>query len=150
MLRWHLGLIAVLVVLGLAGCVCGGGPARSDISQLGVPAFQGSSWTLIELEGTKIPQGTERVPYIQFNDDEEFVGMAGCNRMFGKYWVDAASISFSDIGTTKMFCPAGMDIEGKMLEVLDSAAQFKLVADTLELLDDSSGQLARFVAAGLE
>lgn len=115
-----------------------------------IPAFQGSSWTLIELEGTEITQSTERVPYMQFNDGEEFVGIAGCNRMFGKYWVDAASISFSGIGTTKMMCAGGKEIETKLLDALNRTTGFNVVADTLELLDDSLGQLARFLAAELE
>ena len=118
-----------------------------DAGAMDVPAFAGSSWALIELQGFQIASGyPQGDPYIQFNAGEEFVGMAGCNRMFGKYSVDAGSIEFSEIGTTKMMCAEGMDTETRFLEALNQTTQFNWVGNTLELRDSADSQLARFIA----
>ena len=60
---------------------------------------------------------------------------------------DAENLKFDGLGTTKMFCPTGMDTEGRFLDALDRTTYYRVIADTLMLQDSAAARLARFVAS---
>jgi heat shock protein HslJ len=80
------------------------------------------------LEGTR--------PTSRFGEDGEISGDAGCNRFFGPYVVDGASMSIGPLGSTLMACAdVGVDEqERQYLAALESV-------DTWEL--DATGQTLR-------
>lgn len=138
-----------LAAMGLTGCVCGlqrphqaqPSGARAKVGLLG-----GTSWALLDLNGATVDvTGLKARPHLEFSTDGRLSGMAGCNGMFGVFEADSENLKFDGLGTTKMFCPTGMDTEGRLLEALDRTSRYSLNADTLSFHDSSSASLARFV-----
>jgi len=83
---------------------------------------------------SSVPQGTEA--FIVFSETEEdgFGGNTGCNGMGGKAVVTEASIEFSEVITTKMFCEDDRgDLERAVIEVLDGEVTYQIEADRLTL-----------------
>jgi heat shock protein HslJ len=79
-------------------------------------------------------------------------GTAGCNRMTGSYTAEAAasegSVSFSDIGTTKMSCePEVMEQERQIIAALGAAASYTIEGSTMSLTDADGSLLLTLAAA---
>ena len=65
-------------------------------------------------------------------------GNASCNGYFGGYEMDGNSISIGPLASTEMFCgspPGVMDQEMAFLSAMGSAAEYKIEAEQLLLLD---------------
>jgi len=58
----------------------------------------------------------------------------------------APALRFSGIGSTKMACPSGTDIETTFLPALLEVAKWRVVGRQLELSDSAGMVLARFDA----
>lgn len=138
-----------IAVIGFTGCVCGlqrphqvqPSESRAKVGPLG-----GTLWALLELYGATVNLDSVKAqPFIEFTIDGRLTGMAGCNGMFGVFEVDSENLKFDGLGTTKMFCPTGMETEGRLLEALDRTLRYSLNADTLSFHDSSPAPLARFV-----
>lgn len=84
------------VVLNMNGQTlpgCGGDPAR---------LLQGVQWTLKTVGDT-----TLTVPAsLAFLPDGRLAGSNGCNRLIGGYAISGAGMRFSQLGSTRMACPA--------------------------------------------
>lgn len=136
---------------GMTGCtVCGRLPAsnQSLVSSAKVGSLGGTSWALFELYGATVNLDSVKAqPFIEFSTDGRLTGMAGCNGMFGVFEADSENLKFDGLGTTKMFCPTGMDTEARLLEVLDHTSRYRVNADTLLLQDAGSTSLARLVSS---
>ena len=90
---------------------------------------------------------SQREPHIILNADSEQVnGSGGCNRMFGSYELNGDALTFSGIGSTKMACTDGMDIEGSFLPALSRVAKWQITGSQLELRDATGAVIARFDA----
>ena len=74
---------------------------------------------------------------ITFDSNENRMnGFAGCNRFFGSYKTKGNTISFSQVGITKMLCQdEANQIEQRFLEILNSANSFQLTDNGLILLN---------------
>lgn len=147
-----LALGLAFAAMGLAGCVACGpqdiSGDRSPGSQAKVGLLGGTSWALFELNGTAVNLDSVKAqPFLEFSADGRLSGMAGCNGMFGVFEADPNNLKFDGLGTTKMFCPTGMDTEGRLLEALDRTSRYRVVADTLLLQDAAAAPLARLVSS---
>lgn len=65
-----------------------------------VPALAGSEWVLDGLGGAGLVSGRE--PTLTFSADGRISGTTGCNRFFGGYTQDGASLTFFGTGMTEM------------------------------------------------
>ena len=79
-------------------------------------------------------------------DSARVTGSGGCNRLFGDYTLSGDSLSFSGVGSTKMACATGMDIETAFLPALARVARWRIVDRQLELTDAAGKLVARFQA----
>lgn len=135
--------------IGLVGCVCGLHRPPNDQkldSRAKVGTLGGTSWALLEISGAAVnPDSVKAQPFIEFSVDGRLSGMAGCNGLFGVFEADSANLKFDGLGTTKMFCPTGMDTEGRLLAALDRTSRYSVNADTLLLQGSSPAPLARLV-----
>jgi putative lipoprotein len=68
--------------------------------------------------------------------DKKVAGNTGCNSMNGTVVVEADQIEFSDIVTTKMFCPES--IEQKFLIALGMVNNYKIEKMKLYLYEDEN------------
>jgi heat shock protein HslJ len=81
---------------------------------------------------------------LEFLDDGNVTGSAGCNRYFGPYVQDGEAIQIGPLATTRAFCPdpeGAMDQEQEFLTALQSAATYTISNDKLDLRT-SEGSIA--------
>ncbi len=132
-----------------------GKPIKGDVAQLyvlrkDVTQFTANEWRLVEVNGKAVPgdKNLNSEPVLKFNAEEGKVsGNGSCNQFFGQYRVDDNnSISFRDIGATKMAC-AEMETEKLFFEALRKAERYTIEGDTLILQQEDGTTNARFVKA---
>jgi heat shock protein HslJ len=99
-----------------------------------------TNWTLDSfIEGDAISSvisGTRITA--SFSADGSVAGIAGCNQYFAAYSRSGPSLSFSGVGSTKMFCtaPNGVMIqETRYLNAFASAKSYTIEKSQLTLLD---------------
>jgi heat shock protein HslJ len=104
-------------------------PAPSE----GAGAILGA-WALVELGPTA--DFAHLVPTIEFTADGTVSGFAACNTFSGAYELDATTITFGPLATTKMSCerPASA-VEADYLEALGSVTGWTIEPDGRLLLD---------------
>ncbi|NNK33434.1 MAG: META domain-containing protein [Xanthomonadales bacterium] len=109
-------------------------------------------WKLVEVNSEEVvtPPGMKEAHLVLGGTDSRARGHAGCNRFFGGFEADEASLAFSALGSTMMACPETMDTERAFLAALDATASFVIQGEVLELLDGPEGNvLARLEAVYL-
>lgn len=111
----------------------------------GEDALAGSQWGLVSLtaETPAIPGSGVT---LEFGDDGRVSGSAGCNRFGGGYTVDGEAISFSQLFSTRMFCPQDgiMDQEIAFLNALEAASSFAIEGNQL-IITYGDGQQLVFI-----
>ena len=112
------------------------------------PDLRSTRWQLAALGDKAVPVAdTQRAAHMILQaDSKQLTGSGGCNRMFGVYELNGDALRFSGIGSTKMACPSGMDIETAFLPTLLKVAKWRVVGQQLELSDSTGMVLARFEA----
>ncbi|MEO9473960.1 MAG: META domain-containing protein [Cyclobacteriaceae bacterium] len=70
-------------------------------------------------------------PNIRFISEIKLIGHDGCNQFFGHYEVNAASINFKAISSTKKFCPPAGHID--FASKVDYVDGYKIDGNTLTL-----------------
>ena len=107
-------------------------------------------WTLIELDGEALKALSRGPPTMTLaSKDKRMSGFAGCNRMMGGYELDGNALKFSGMATTRMAC---IDVtpEERLLPALQATASWKVVANTLELLDETGKVRTRWSVTMIE
>ena len=105
-------------------------------------------WKLTALGSTPVNvPDSPREPHLVLQAGSKQVGgSGGCNRMFASYELNGDAPTFSGVGSTKMACQDGMDIETSFLPALQRVAKYRITGQQLELLDASGSLVARFDA----
>jgi heat shock protein HslJ len=105
-------------------------------------------WKLTEMDGKQVTviEGMNE-PYILLSAENLVKGNTGCNTLFGKFSSSNDILTFSEISSTKMACfePEISNVEIKLLNVLKTAANYKLTGEQLELYNNNK-LLARLTA----
>ena len=96
------------------------------------------------MRSSTIRPGERAVHFLLQPSNTNLVGFSGCNRMFGQYVLNGASLKFGGLGGTRMFCEGRMDLEQKYLAMFGEVAGWKLDGTTLQLLDASTKVVATF------
>jgi len=100
--------------------------------------INGKTFKLIQLDN--IGQDYKKA-FIQFDANEGKVsGNSSCNRFFGTYTANGNSVTFSNLGSTRMACLSDEDnkTEQKMLNYLSNATlRFDVADQTLNFYKDS-------------
>ena len=110
--------------------------------------LENTHWQLIRLNRQTITPDPQRGPDITLNSENHRVaGAGGCNRIMGGYTLEASKLTFSQMASTMMACPTGMDTEREFLKALDHVQSWKITNNTLRLLDASGKTLATFQPA---
>lgn len=104
-------------------------------------------WLISSVKGTKIEDlgKTEKTPFLAFDIKEKMVhGTGGCNIINGGFTQkdgQNASLQFSQMISTMMAGP-GMDVESKILPVLNEVRSFEVKdAQTVALLNDNGEEI---------
>ena len=105
-------------------------------------------WKLVELNGQPVKSDEKmngKEPHIIFKiEDNRISGSGGCNSFFGTYeLLEGNRIKFSQVGATMMAC-IDMDVENRLMEVLNMADNYNLNDEKLTLNRARTAPLARF------
>lgn len=105
-----------------------------------------TKWKLIKLNGKTVKQKGSKTNFIKINSsDGKFSAYAGCNNIMGSYAMPKVnSISFSEIGATRMACP-DMSIENEFMRMLKETTHYVLDKDNLTFFGTSKTPIATFV-----
>lgn len=139
------------LILMMAACATqppGGTPSAGEAGSAGAP-LEGTSWTLVELNGAPVPAGP-RTPTLTFGrDDGRASGTAGCNQFSAGYTRSGSSLRFSAPVSTRMACveEGVMRREADYLNALQATEQYQVSGSTL-ILSGGGRTLARFQVGG--
>lgn len=133
-----LGLVVLGMLLSAHKC--------NEDSPTSMASVMGTKWVLQSLNGkaVEVPDGAQ-APWLQLAEGDKLSGNGGCNQLMGSYKIDGDRIGFPQIGSTKMFCEATMDLEKKFMGALSATDAFKIDGGTLRLMNGAS-EVAAFVA----
>jgi heat shock protein HslJ len=105
----------------------------------------GTYWKLVALGDKPVTVvNAQREPHFTLGADSKVTGSGGCNRMFGTYTLNGDALTFNGVGSTKMACQGGMDIETAFLPALSRVAKWRITGQQLELTDAGGALVARF------
>lgn len=130
-------------------------PMESCERSLSDASLTNTRWRLdrIDRETIRLTDG-QREPYLMLRDGDGgavYEASAGCNQMSGSYALSAESLSFAAGPTTLMACAAPVDaLEKRYRDTLSRARRYRLLGNTLELMDETGGSLALFEALYLK
>jgi heat shock protein HslJ len=139
-------LIAAAAALVSAGC---GTFAKKEAAPAAPATLLDTRWRLTQVGEVIVPNpdGTRAVYLSLQSQNPNVVGFSGCNRMFGHYVLAGAQLKFDQIGGTKMFCDARMELEQRFLAMFEYVSSWKITGNTLQLLDSAGSTIAGFEAS---
>jgi heat shock protein HslJ len=137
-------LLFMLAVL--MGCAQKNIPVKNETAN---SSLTNTRWKLTSLSSLSngLPALSKDV-FLQL-DTGRIKGFAGCNSYFGAYTNQQSALSFTGVGSTKMFCQEGMDTETKLFQALATTTHYRITGTKLELLKDQQ-VLAAFEALYLQ
>jgi len=109
------------------------------------PPLNGSRWTVQSIAGLTTADLARRRPTLDFVGSEWRVsGNAACNRYNGGYASTGSSLTFGEMASTRMACPAPRNtVERAWLDVLRRTARYEITRGILVLRDTGGRELAR-------
>ncbi len=143
-LRRLLPALAAAVLAGAVLAACAAAPGAAASSAGGAP-LTGTTWSLVELEGRTPPPGAGGRRATLRLEDGRVTGFAGCNTLFGGYTAGDGTLRFTDLGSTRMACDTGSELEGRFTAALAGVRAYRVTPEGLELRGESA-VVARFVA----
>lgn len=124
-------LLFLAVIAFMAGCAPKNVPSKDGTAN---STLTNTRWKLKAL--SSLPNGLPKLSkdvFLQL-DTGRIKGFAGCNNYFGAYTTSASSLSFTGVGSTKMFCQDGMETENKLFQALNTTSHYRITGTKLELL----------------
>ena len=110
-------------------------------------SFTGTYWLLEEIDGVVLEQETaDEALFLTFDPDRTLHGYGGCNQISGTYLIKGDVFLFNRVAATRVACDSGMELENRLLRMLDETETYRVEGDELTLLDQKDHVLARFVA----
>ena len=108
-------------------------PDPGSAGSPGLDTLEGTSWTLVELDGRQLGPGDP--PITLAFEGGRISGSGGCNRYFGTVTSTApGSMAISDVGATKMACPdPAMSTAQRYFESLGRVSAYALDGGNLVL-----------------
>jgi copper homeostasis protein (lipoprotein) len=108
-------------------------------------------WRVVRLgDETVAAAEGRREPHLLLRAEAEYGqyrATVGCNQIMGGYAIDGDSLRFTPGPTTLMACPPPLAaLERALIETLTATSRWRVMANTLELYDDTGAPLALFEA----
>jgi heat shock protein HslJ len=129
----------VALVSLLTGCAGSAGPpAVADAA-----AIESRNWTLVALPGADPASAAQPATLALDAAESRAAGFSGCNRYFASYELSAERLAFGPVGSTRMACSSGMELEQVFLQALPRVRAWRIDGGLLVLLDAEGRVLAR-------
>ncbi|PZO83394.1 MAG: heat-shock protein [Micavibrio aeruginosavorus] len=120
-------------------------PAKLDAVTKEEPKLTETYWKLVRLMGEPVKPSQNEAHIILKDHDARVIGSGGCNRLTGGYVLKQPErIRFTQIVSTMMACPSGMDREQEFLETLGRVDSYVIRDGRLQLLRARMAPLAEF------
>ena len=101
-------------------------------------------WALQELDGGPVPATPGEVPTLSWDPSEPRVaGSGGCNRYSGQGFLRGSRLVVQEVAATRRFCEGVMELEARVLELLQAGGRLHLEGAGLVLFQGPD-PLARF------
>lgn len=81
-------------------------------------------WRLVELNGQDVSAMNPPITLLLDETQMKVSGFAGCNQFFGSYQLGESNLSFSDLGSTKMYCQDRSAMEDRYLKALGGVDRY--------------------------
>lgn len=109
------------------------------------PAFEETYWKLMTLGAVPVTLASGREAFVRLNAfNHTLSGTGGCNNFLGAYEATGQTVSFKDVATTRMACPANVHNDDALLRALQASRSFQIRDDRLYLFDAGGATLATF------
>ena len=115
-------VIIFIATISTAAC------ASTQQSKLVIPAGE---WKLQQLDKTDVSALAKPITLRLDSVEKRASGFAGCNQYFSTYSMSGYSVTFSGIGSTKMFCEGTQQTENDFLKALGEVRSFQCDGKTL-------------------
>jgi len=111
-------------------------------------SLEDTDWKLTHLGKAAVTVASpQNEPHLTLNSESHRVsGSGGCNRLMGSYERNGNELTFSQMASTMMACPEGMDTEKAFLHAIEEVKTWKVTQRKLELFDAGGNAVARFEA----
>ncbi len=123
--------------------------AGEEAEAIPIEGAEGITWQLAEqsVDGTLTPV-PDGVVVTLLLEDGQAGGSGGCNSYFASYTIDGDAVTFSDIGSTMMFCEgAASEVEAAYFANLASVATWANTGGSLMLADADGNPILNYVPA---
>lgn len=110
--------------------------------------LRGTYWKLVALRGKPVRAvKDQREPHFVLDASEYRVhGSGGCNNIMGGFTLEGDRLRFTQMASTMMMCPEGMEQEASFLKTLETVARYRIAGDALTLDDDKGKAVAKLRA----
>lgn len=130
--------LTVTCLMGFMACTV---PQQSQPAPTGKKesaSLTGTKWFLQSMNNSDISTSglPESTPWLMLSAAEKSInGHSGCNNFFGQYTLPANSqtISFGQVGATKMACEGKMELETRLFKALQRVGKYSVSIDILTL-----------------
>lgn len=108
-------------------------------------------WKVVRLADRPVVtrEGQREAHLILASHDQRVSGSTGCNRLSGTFQIEADTLRFGPISTTKMACPNGADEERQFLKAMANVSGYRIRGNHLELLDAEGTTIVQLEAVAL-
>jgi heat shock protein HslJ len=137
--------VAAFLVVS-SGCSTMG---QQKVAQAAPATLLNTHWRLTQVGEVVVPNpaGAREVYFALQSENPNVVGFSGCNRMFGHYALAGEQLKFDQMGGTRMFCDARMELEQRFLAMFEFVTSWKIAGNSLQLLDSAGKTVAGFEAS---
>jgi len=130
-------------------------PMESCERSLANASLTNTRWRLDRIDRETLHlEGGQREPYLMLRDGDKgatYEASAGCNQMAGSYALSSESLTFAPGPMTLMACAAPLDaLEKRYMDSLSRARRYRVLGNTLEIMDETGASLALFEALYLK
>lgn len=110
-------------------------------------------WRIVRIGDMDVAAApNRREPHVVLNGGQAsgYRATVGCNTLRGEYRLGGGRIAFAPPAMTRIACPPPLDrLERRLLDVLDRTANWRIVANDLELFGEDGATLALLTAVYL-
>lgn len=144
--RLILAALCILLMLAYSCKSRSSRPGQSKDNKDWGADITNTNWKLTEIGGEVLTENFNKDPFIQFDiSANRLTGHGGCNSFGGPFELKSGSmLSIGPLYSTKMACER-MQVEQRLLKILESADSYAVIADTLILKQAGAAPLAKFV-----
>lgn len=121
-------------------------PAQVILSEKQVVSLEDTMWQLTALTKSLNANQIQDGAFLNLQSSSKRIkGNSGCNRLMGNYRLQDSFLKFSEIASTKIFCPSGGIVqEALFIEALTDTRAWRIKDRHLYLLDEKGETVAVF------